>query len=368
MAADPSRKNPIVYTPEDKAKIIDFWNKFTKENKGVPPDLVSIVKHYSDGNEVDPRSKIGRLVREVLSHAKIKAKTMQHVHVEEYILSDSDKEFIKNNIADNRIIDLARTLHSDKKIEPLGREVRTITKYLKEIGEYVVKKDEGTITEGEYFPPKTFHEILKKVNFYLHEELSTQNITAYEKKCLESTIQFMHSPRFGTEINNYKTIEKRITFESEFIRAVYSKPDINPEEIGLILNYCADVIEVSDSKKQAESLKQLLDQVTDDREGKIAMSLVEAIQTINTHISEVLKRQERIYALLNKSRAKRDEEKSNKTANLAQLFEWFRDEENRKKAVKQAELIRENRKTEVKREENLSDTILLCLGMSAESI
>ena len=254
------------------------------------------------------------------------------------------------------------------KLQPLGKEVRAINKYLEEIGHLVKKVDEPKMAEGRYEPPKRFHEMMAKVNLYLHQELSTQNITAFEKKCLETAIQFMHSPRYVSEINNYQTVEKRITFESEFIRAIYHKPDLNPEELGLILNVCGDVIEVSDSKKQAESLKQLLDDTKDDRDGKIAMSLVEAIQTINTHISEVLKRQERVYGLLNKSRAKRDEEKTNRTANLAQLFEWFRDEENRKKAIKQAELIRENRKNEVKREENLSDTILLCLGMSAESI
>jgi len=250
----------------------------------------------------------------------------------------------------------------------LGREVRAIREYLDSVGEKVIIAKEETPADGKYEPPRTFHAIMAKVNDYLHQELSTQSITAFEKKCLETTIQFLHSPRFVQEINNYSTTEKRISFESEFIRAVYSKPDLTPEEISLTINWCSDIIQSSDLKKQLEKLNEILNNITEDVDGKMSMSLAETIGKVTTHLNEVLKRQERIYGLLNKSRSKRDEEKTNKVANIAVLFEMFRDAENRKKMVKQAELLKEARKNEVERQETLSDIILLCLGMSKNDI
>lgn len=355
------------YLPADREKIANYWNH--QKSLGLTPSLVDIVGFFSDGAESDPRSKIGHRVRKILSDLQLKATTKIHQKVEGITLNNSQKEFIDNNCTNNSPYEMAKTLFpSEGRLEPLGREVRAIVAYLKETNQYVSKKEGETLPEGRYEPPDKFHTVLAKINLYLHEELTTQSITAFERKCVETTLQFLHSPRFVQEINNYSTVEKRTSFESEFIRAVYNKPDLSPEEVSLTINWCSDIIQASDLKKQLEKLNEILNNISDDTDGKMSMSLAETIGKVTTHLNETLKRQERIYQILNKSRAKRDEEKTNKTANLAQLFEWFRDEENRKKAVKQAELIKENRKNEVKREENLSDTILLCLGMSSESI
>lgn len=354
------------FSPEEKQKVLDFWN-LTVKNTGNPPPLSEIVFHLSDGATSDPRiAPWGRKVRAILSVCDLKAKTKQWEKVDEIILTEEQKEFIKNNIKDNKPYHIAKDLFPNKKIMPLGKEVRVINEYLNEIGEYKIWK-EDTIVEGEeYVPPRTFFDILKKVNLYLHAELSTQNVTAYDKKCLETTIQFLHAPRFVQEINGYKTLEKRITFESEFIRAVYNKPDLTPEEISLTINWCSDIIEVSDSKKQAEKLKAIMDQKSDDSDGKFTMSLVEAIGEINKHINEVLKRQKDIYVVLNKKRSDRKAENDNKVGSLTALFEWASEESNRQKLLDKAKLQEQIRENEVSRMETLDDIILLSLGMKRD--
>lgn len=351
----------VTYTQEEKDKVINFWNS-RKDN---PPDGSEIVFHFSDGQQNDLReAPFGRIVRQILLDAKIKAKTSKWEKVDEIILTDEQKEFIRNNHKENRIYDMAKILFpSDSKLEPLGREVRVIRKYLEEIGELNKKIDEPKFAESRYSPPDNFNTVVSKINLYLHTELSNQNMTAYEKKCVETTRQFLHSPRFVQEINNYATIEKRIAFESEFIRAVYNKPDLSPEEISLTINWCADIIQASDLNKLLEKLVESLENITADENGKFSQPLAETIGKVTVNRNEVLKRQERIYALLNKSRAKRDEEKESRQASLVQLFEWFRDEENRKKMLRQAELQREARKNEIKRIDSLDDTIMLSLGL-----
>jgi len=352
----------VTYTEEEKAKVLNFWNS----KKGTPPGLNEIVTFFTDGTESDPRSATGHKVRQILLDAKIRAKTKEWEKVEPVILSDSDKLFIKNNIKDQRVIDIARVLNPDTKVTPLGREVRAINAYLKEIGEEVVRRGDETPVDEKYEPPKTIHQILAKVNLFLNAGLSLQSMTAYQKRCLENTINFLHSPRFIQEINNYASVEKRVAFESEFVRGVFDKPDLMPEEVSLYINWCNDIIQASDLKKQLDKLNVMLDRITDDEGGKTSMALAETIGKVTGHLNEVLKRQERIYGILNTARSKRTEDKQNKNANLAQLYEFFREEENRKKMLKQAALLKENRKTEIKRQDTLNDTILLSLGLTTE--
>jgi hypothetical protein len=348
------------YTLDQKNKVINFWNS----HKGEPPSLTDIVRDFTGGGNDDPRSKEGRVVRQILADAQLKAQTKKWEKVEAIILTPEQKTFIENNSALHRPMELAKTLWPNENVVPLGRHVRAVAAYVKEIGGEIIQKGE-TLPEGNYEPPRTIHQIMAKVNVYLNVGLSLQTMTAYDRKCLEFTIQCLLSPRFIQEINSYATVEKRTSFESEFIRGVWGKLDLLSDEINLILNWCADIIEVTDAKKQAEKLKQILEDTSDT---KVSMSLVESISVVNTHIGECLKRQERIYGLLNKSRAKRDEEKQNKHASLAALFEFFREEENRNKMLRQEEILRQARKDEVKRMESLSDTVLLSLGLSAEEI
>lgn len=355
---------PAEFTEEEYQKVINYWN--AESRKKSPPDLVSIVSFFSDGVEKDPRSKIGHKVRGILSAAKLKAKTQLREKAEEVILTSEQKEFAKNNVKDNRIFDLAKTLFPNIKIQPLGGEVRAIKKYLEEIGEYVVKKEEGTLPEGKYVPPYTFHSILAKVNTYLHMGLSTQSITAYQRKCLETTGQFLHSPRFLQEINNYATVEKRIAFESEFIRSVYEKPDMSVDEVNLTINLCNDYIQASDIKKQLEKLNGILDTITDDPDGRISMGITEAIGKVTSSYNECVKRHQTLYSLLNTSRSKRILEKNAGTANIVNIIEFFREEDGRARFLKQAELLKHKRKEEVDKIEKLDDVLLLALGISME--
>lgn len=360
----PIKDDEIIYTTEERSKIIDFWNK----NRSNPPSLETLVAHFTDGAESDPRTVIGHKVRKILLDCKIKAKTKEWEKVEPYVLSDSDKEFIKNHIGTNRVIEIARLLNPDKKIQPLGREIRAINHYLNSIKEEVIRiPGDETLAEERYVPPKTVHQILAKVNLYLHAGLTLQSMTAFDKKCLETTINFLHSPRFVQEINNYTGVEKRTAFEADFIRSVFSKIDLTPEEVSLTINWCSDILQASDLKRQLDRLNEILDSTTEDREGKAAMALVEAIGKVTGNLNEVLKRQERIYSLLNKSRSKRDEEKQNKTASLAALFQWATEEDNRKKMLEKAELQKKLRESEVKRIQNLDDLIMCSMGISVES-
>lgn len=363
----PNKEKSKNYTEAERQRVIDFWNNYKKEHKGAEPSLNEIVSFMSEGKVVDPREKEGRRIREIVLSLKLKPKTTEWIN-REFELNDSHKEFIRNNCGQNSAYEMAKTLFGagkDKRIEPLGQEVRAINKYLEEIG-FVIKK-EDRMAEGYYEPPKGMLKVMGKVNEYLHANLSTHNITAFEKRCIEMTEQCLKSPRFIAEMNTLKTVDKRVSFEADFIRSVYGKLDLQPEEVSLTINWCLDILLSTDLRKLLEKLQGDLENY-DGEDKKYSGTLAETIGEITTHLNETLKRQERIYSLLNKARSKREEEHSNKTANIAELFEYFREEENRKKMIKQAELLKAARKDEVEKQTNLSDQILLCLGLSSQDI
>ena len=350
----------ITYTPEQYKKVIDFWN-----NTKPAPSLPDIVNHFTDGVESDARTISGRIVRQILLSAKAKPQTSKWQPVDVIVLDENQKLFIKNNIATMRPYEIACEFWIGQKVEPLGREIRAINAYIDSIGEKVVKRfDKTTFPTSIYTPPASFHEMLKKINIYCHAELSTQNITAYQRKCIEMSVNFLHSPRFIQEINNYTTQEKRTAFEAEFIQSVFLKPDLTPEEIALTINWCNDLIMSGDLKKQLEKLNGLLDAITDDPDAKISMSLTESIGKVTSSYNECVNRHQKLYSLLNTSRSKRILEKNNSTANIVNLIEFFREEEGRKRILKQAELLKDARVSEVKRMEELDDVVLACLGLS----
>ena len=352
------------YTQEERDRVAVFWNQ--QKSEGKVPSLSEIVSFFTLGQESDPRTVAGRRCRSILSDLQIKAKGATWDKVEEVVLTDDHKKFILNHIKDNRVIDLARDLFPDRKVAPLGREVRTINKFLDSVGERVVRKNEETPVDEKYEPPTTFHDILKRVNNYLHTSLTSQSVTAYNKKCLEMTINFLHSPRFLQEINNYASIEKRVAFESEFIRGVFDKPDLQSDEVNLYINLCNDYIQSSDIKKQLEKLNGILDGITDDPDGKISMGITEAIGKVTSSYNECVNRHQKLYSLLNTTRSKRILDKNSATANIVNIIEFFREEDGRQRFLRQAELLKDTRISEVRKIEKLDDVLLLALGMTME--
>ena len=353
---------PIPYTPEQYKKVVDFWNK-TKP----APSLPEIVSYFTGGTIQDSRTVQGRIVRQILLDCKITAQTKKWENVESVVLTDDQKLFIKNNISTMKPYEIACELWFGQKMAPLGREVRAVNAYLDSLGDKVVRRFAAeTFPDSKYIPPVSFHDMLKRINIYCHSELSTQNMTAFQRKCVEMSVHFLHSPRFIQEVNNYTTQEKRVAFEAEFIRSVYLKPDLTPEEVALTINWCNDLIMAGDIKKQLEKLNALLDTVTDDPEAKISMSLTESIGKVTSSYNECVNRHQKLYQILNTSRSKRILEKTNANASIVNLIEFFREEENRIKLLKQAEILREARVSEVKRMESLDDVIFLSLGLSVD--
>ena len=94
------------------------------------------------------------------------------------------------------------------------------------------------------------------VNDYTNNELVESELKAIEKKCMESLLKFLRSPRFSQIISNYTKEEDRELFEAEFIRASWDKPDLSADEVNLYVNVCVDYINLKNISAHMEKLKE----------------------------------------------------------------------------------------------------------------
>jgi hypothetical protein len=96
------------------------------------------------------------------------------------------------------------------------------------------------------------------------------------------------------------------------------------------------------------------------------MGITEAIGKVTSSYNECVNRHQKLYSLLNTTRSKRILDKNSATANIVNIIEFFREEDGRQRFLRQAELLKDTRISEVRKIEKLDDVLLLALGMTME--
>ena len=164
-----------ILTEDQKVRLIDFWNAKIQHE---PPSLKEMCELVF-GEGVDPRSKNGRAVREFLASRSLRATTVADSRKpEEVVLTEVQKEFIKNNFNSLSSIELARELFNNDKLNTFHKETIAIKKYVEEISgdnlnkiqayEKAAANDDNT----EYKPPNTLERACYRVNKYILDAIT----------------------------------------------------------------------------------------------------------------------------------------------------------------------------------------------------
>lgn len=349
---------------EQKKKILDYWNECPR------PMINEVIKLLYPGAQIDARSKIGKLIREYLAEIGLDYQKARREKTEDLPLSDTERDYIKNHIGELRSIDIARKFWPHNNVSPLGKEVRTINNYIKELNAegFTTHVVVSTPVSEEYQPPTTLTGLMRKVNEYLSMNITFEKMTPYEKNCLAKLLGFMRAPRFVAQCNTYQTAEKRKAFEAEFVRGCYEKPDLTPDQINQYVNLCSDYVLMTDSLKTIEKLNIRLDNLADDPDGKISMGLTEAISVAKKEYNELIVRQGKIISDLDVKRSARNKDKTISNASIANLVEFVRDNENRKTLERIHNLNQQLLKNETDRIAGLEDVIALVMGVDVSDI
>ena len=353
----------ITLTEDQKSDIIQEWNS-RPEN---PPSLLELINIAFPDKKVDGRSKEGKAVKAFLAEQSIKARAAQDYKHKEIELTDDQKEFIDNNYKMMTFVEIARVIFANEKITNLNKEAKVVEAYIKEIDPSHDSSEEINVTHDEYKPPSTFSLTLTKINKYIFDKWDKDNLVAKEKKNVESLLGYMNTYRFIHQINSYTAPTTRELFESSFVRYTCDKNDLTQEEVDQYIVLSSEVVIASNIQHRVEHLNRLVDDAANE-DRRIAMSLVESINTAQNEYHQSVNRQQKLLESLKEKRSDRLKNQLKENASILNLVEMWKSEESRNKMIKLANLRKEAVAEEIENLSTMDEIKARIMGISEDEV
>ena len=359
---DTTTKKLINLTPEQQEKILKAWNDSPKES---PPSLKDLVVLIFGGG-FDGRSNEGRTIKAFLAIKNIKAKpsNVYEPKVLSLNLSEQQKEFIYNNATLMSPVEIAKILFKDESLSHLSAEARLVSAYIRTLPSHI----EPTEDIKSWKPPKTSEQVVARINKYVLNGIDKSNINPKQQRDIDALMKFLHIHRLNIIINNYENERDRELFESSFVRFTYDKNDLTEEEVDQYISVCTDIVQHTRMQTELDNLTAIRDEITEDPDGKLSMSIVEALGKLYGEMDSNLKRQQKALETLNGKRNDRIKNKVKENASLISLVESWRNKTQRDKMIRLAEIKKTAREKEIDRIENMESVKASIFGISKEEL
>ena len=329
-------------------------------------DLTRLTQMVSGDETLDGRSKIGRAIRKFMVAQGLDYATSTHQKVDDVVLTEQEKEFLDSYAGQNMSsIQLAELLWPNKEIKKLSKEQRVVADYINNPHTACVKSEESALGT-KYSPPKALSRSIKKINDFAGKDLDESKLQMQDKKCAETLMTSLSSPRFLQVINNYTSQEDRELFEAEFVRSVWDKPDLTSDEINLYINVCMDYINLKHIEQQKSKLNLMFDDAQDQQE--FTIRLTEILKTKSEEYNQCASRMDKLITKLNGDRAKSVASKNAQTASILNIVQLFQEEEERHIMVRMAEMQKQIVKKEADEIESMSDWKSRVLGVRKDDV
>ena len=345
----------------------DDQKRFVLELFKTTPDLKVITQKLFEDDTLDGRSKEGRAVRSFLAKERMEYKTSVQEKVGQISISKEQKEFLLSDSVEVGMtaLEIARLVFKDGSIQTLSAKHRTIVDFLKNFRPEVIN-DNDIVTTETWTPPKTVGRALKKVNDWCGQDLKEAELQRKQERQMEQLINHLKSPRFKHFINQYSTLADRELFESEFVRSVWDKPDLNNDELNLYVTVCTNYVRQKHIQQRIDRLNNLL--ADSDSERDVTMRLTELIKATSEELNQCEKRIESLTKDLNGSRQVRLKAKGEENGSIFALVEAFTEKEERDRMVMMAELQNKLIEEEADRLESMDSYKARILGISKKEL
>ena len=358
------KEDDIVLTELQKKIILDRWSDESKN----PPSIQDLLKLAFPNLNLDGRSKQAMLIKEVLpnpfeSDKKLSVKTGQNKNIE---LNEEHKEYIRNNCSNMKPMEIARVLFGTR-LAPASLEARKVIEFYKTLNTSIITKDE--VVESLYTPPANIERVVTRIKKYIKEteDWDTKKLTPRQKKQSESLFGYLHSFRFKYQMDTYEDPSYKELFESSFIKYCYDKDDLTQENIDQYILLCSEIVNLSEIQKTISLLQSEQDRSLAE-EGKMSMTVVEAIKTATQQRNECVKKQQDLYKSLTQERSDKLSEEIKDKASLLNLVNLWKNEETRKQMIAIANERKKKLGDEIDRLESMDDLRVRLVGISRNEI
>jgi hypothetical protein len=356
----------IELTDEQKVKLLNEWNSRPTN----PPSLVELVRTAFGNQELDGRSKEGKAVKEFLASRQIKPRRSHEYEAKGLIeLTLEQKEYVSNNCNTMTGLEISKILFKNDNLTNLSQETRSVLEYMKTIPNTVKynNTENENVAAGEYKPPRSEERMIAKINKYILDGIDKNKLTHKHKKEINSLIGYVNTHRFIHQINLYETEADRELFESSFVRYTYDKSDLTQEEVDQYIVLSTEVV-ISSSIQQTINVLQNQIDLAIQEDGKIPMALVEASNTARKEYNDCVNRQQKLLNDLKVKRSDRLSKQIKETASIINLVQMWKDEENRQKLIKMAEMRKEVLTKEIDRLSSMEEIKCKILGISKDEV
>lgn len=353
-----NKSDEVFLTENDKIFIDKNWHEM---------DLLEMVRRIFKNDKLDGRCKEGVAVRKYLTSKGYEYITTKHEKREEINFTTDQKEFILNHAKNGmKPVHITRVLFSDENIHSVSAECMAVIKVIKETNPALL--EDSDLTAEEYSPPKSFSKAIRKINAVANQRLQEGKLNLREQKQVDTLIGYMHNKRFIQTINTMSKVNERELFESQFIAQVWDKIDLTVEELNLYINLCNEYIIQNRTNQTVDKLNRILEDITDDRDGKISMSLSDAIKGKTQEYNESVRRQKELVKDLSGRRSDRTKLKIESNRSIVTLVEAMQQRDERTKMLELAEMRKKAMAEELKQMESLEEFTVRIFGVDEEEI
>lgn len=335
---------------ENRPSIVQIANEIFGKSLEVRSNECRAVKSYiseislqkknnnkpKENEEVVQAVDIG-IIQDLIRSQSISGKnsdTIDPITEEEipYILSDDEKEFIKNGISFGaEPLELSKVLFKDPIITKEDRRHKALVDYSND----VIKRSPNVKNKykyEKYTPPENEQECARKVNKYIRNCYDVDNLSRIDKKNLYNLIGHLSTIRLVQTIDKFETDDDKILFESQFIRFTYDKPNLTQEEIDQYIVLCSEVVFAQGLLVKYNEIEKERKRIFEET-NSIDTDLVDAAARIQAQYNDSSKRQKAWINELTTSRAKKIERKLDETSSLLSLVQLMKDKETRDQII-----------------------------------
>jgi len=365
-----AENEPQELNDQQKLSILNEWNNRPTN----PPSLLELVRlTFPNVDGADGRSWHGKKVKEFLASRQLRARASYEYQPKDKIeLSQDQKEFTANNVNSMGTLEITRTLFNNQSLTSLSQETRTVIEYIKTLDPKIVNgsplaRNQESLADSDYQPPKTPDRMLFRINRYVHEGIDKDKITSRQKSAINAIIGYMHTYRFLHQINSYSSNIDRELFESSFVRYTYDKPDLTQEEVDQYIVLATEVVISANIQETIQTLQNQIDAEVDGG-GKIPMALVEAISGARDEYNQSTIRQQKLLNDLKVKRSDRLSKQIKENASILNLVQMWKEEESRIQLIKLAERRKAMVKNEIDRLSTMDEIKCRILGISEDEV
>lgn len=359
-------------TPEQKDLI-------REKGEDLKWDINVLTKIVFDNDDLDGRSKEGKLVKEFILNsvnATPKTRSVKSWEHQRFELTEKNKEFIENNIEHiESSIELAKAIFPEIETKYKGRqirmckEVKAVQRYIKENMDVSLLKYSKELIgpDNRFVPPRAISTTIPYVIKYTGTPIQESKLKEKDKRCLEALMRNLNNLRLLKTLESYNELTEQELFLNSFIRDVWDKPDLTASEVESYCDLADERVLLHNIKETENKIRGKMNESLDD-DDKLSMSIVEILDKQIQNRDKCATRISKLQRALEGTREQRIKNQSPDNHNILTVIRALQEEESRLEMLRQLEIERNAVSDEIDRIESLPDYIGKLFGASKSEL